>query len=320
MKNVYVKSICTIIVGFVFSIIVQSQTKEQEQKIISRYDLNQLDELQQRFNSSFQSKKIQIENYVVKAPETRRFVDKNGSLYELQRVEADGTPIYYKTFNVGAAKSTRTNFLHSGGGLGLNLMGQNMTAYVWDGGHARTTHQEYDGAGGTDRVTLMDTSSEGGVQLHYHAAHVTGTIVASGVNANAKGMAPQGKVKAYMWNNDLSEATSAAANGMLISNHSYGYASTDQYGNLILPNYYPGAYIADSRDWDQLMYNAPNYLMVVAAGNDGGMAITNSPLDGQTGYDKLTGHTTSKNNLVVANANDASIDSNGNLTSVTINS
>jgi trimeric autotransporter adhesin len=120
-----------------------------------------------------------------------------------------------------------------------------------------------------------------------------------------------------MWNNDLSEATTAAANGMLVSNHSYGYASKDQFGNNTLPSYYPGAYIEDSRDWDNLLYNSPFYLMVVAAGNDGEYSITTSPL--ATNYDKLTGHSTAKNNLVVANANDANIDTNGNLVSVSIN-
>src|SRR5690606_2242075 len=101
--------------------------------------------------------------------------------------------------------------------------------------------------------------------------------------------------------------------------HSYGYQSINpNTGAMTLPSYYPGAYITDSRSWDQIMYNAPYYLMVVAAGNDGQYPITNSPLNGMTGYDKLTGHCTSKNNLVVANANDANIDSNGNLVSVTI--
>jgi hypothetical protein len=73
-------------------------------------------------------------------------------------------------------------------------------------------------------------------------------------------MAPQSRVRGYMWNNDIAEATSAAANGMLLSNHSYGYRSD------MVPDYYFGAYIQESRDWDELMYDAPFYLMVVAAG------------------------------------------------------
>ncbi len=191
-----------------------------------------------------------------------------------------------------------------------------MTAYVWDGGIARASHQEYDGAGGNNRFSVFDGSSS----LNFHAAHVTGTIMASGVQANAKGMAPHSMVKGSDWNSDTSEATNAAANGMLVSNHSYGFATRNQLGQVQLPQHYFGGYITTSRDWDEIMFNAPNYLMVVAAGNDGNDNTANNNPTGGSGFDKLTGHSTSKNNLVVANAQDANIDSNGNLVSVSINS
>ena len=102
---------------------------------------------------------------------------------------------------------------------------------------------------------------------------------------------------------------------MLLSNHSYGYRSD------LVPDQYFGAYIDDSRAWDEVMFNAPYYLMVVAAGNDGNANSYNgAPLDGNSSYDKLTGHSTSKNNLVVANAQDANVSADGTLVSVSINS
>jgi hypothetical protein len=188
-----------------------------------------------------------------------------------------------------------------------------MTAHVWDGGIARASHQEYDGAGGNNRFSAGDSGS-----LNYHSAHVTGTIMASGVVANSKGMAPHSSVIGYDWNSDLSEATRAASNGMLVSNHSYGYATRNALGQVQVPQYYFGGYIEDSRDWDEIMFNAPNYLMVVAAGNDGDDDTANTNPTGGYGFDKLTGHSTAKNNLVVAAANDANIDNNGNLLGVTI--
>ena len=188
-----------------------------------------------------------------------------------------------------------------------------MTAHVWDGGHARVTHQEYQ-TSGNSRVTIMDVASEG-LDLNFHAAHVTGTIMASGVVPNAKGMAPQGKVEGYKWNNDKSEATAAAAQGMLVSNHSYGFRPDN------LPDYYFGGYIGESRNWDIIHYNAPYYLMVVAAGNDGTSSWNGSPLDpSNPSYDKLTGHSTAKNNLVVASADDANVTEEGELISVSISS
>jgi trimeric autotransporter adhesin len=194
-----------------------------------------------------------------------------------------------------------------------------MIARVWDEGPARGTHQEFTFVNTQGQTVSRYSIGDGSTFLSAHGAHVTGTIMAQGFQANAKGMAPASSVIGYDWNSDQSEAISAANNGMLLSNHSYGYGSKDQFGNNILPAYYPGAYISDSRAWDQIMYNAPYYLMVVAAGNDGNTSITNSPL--APNLDKLTGHSTAKNNLVVANANDASINATtGALVSVSINS
>jgi len=296
----------------IFSINLQSQKKQELTKIKERYDQKKLTSLTKNYKEKSAIQKQNAINIAKEKGWKTKFTTKDGRTLELQKV-VNGKPIYYTTFNVAAAKSTRVDHLNSGGSLGLNLDGQNMTAYVWDGGIARASHQEYDGAGGSNRFSSGDSAS-----LNYHAAHVTGTIIASGVVANAKGMAPQAKAIDYDWNSDLAEATSAAANGMLISNHSYGYATRNQQGQVQLPQYFFGGYIADSRDWDNLMFNAPNYLMVVAAGNDGSDNTANNNPTGGSGFDKLTGHSTSKNNLVVAAANDANIDSNGNLISTTI--
>ncbi len=292
-----------------------AQTPAERLQIKSKSNVAVLNALETTLTQNYQTQKqlavqaAQLQNIPLK------LTLEDGGIAELQRFAEDGSAIYYRTFNVAAAKSTRTNHLNIGGSLGLSLDGQNMTANVWDGGHARVSHQEYDGAGGTNRVTIIDAASEGGTQLNFHAAHVTGTITASGVQAAAKGMAPRSKVRGAMWNNDVAEATSEAANGMLVSNHSYGFR-----GDLV-PDQYFGAYIQDSRDWDNVMYNAPYYLMVVAAGNDGNQNSYNgNPLVGNSSYDKLTGHSTSKNNMVVANAQDANIAANGDLNSVTINS
>ncbi|WP_241507192.1 GEVED domain-containing protein [Aquimarina sediminis] len=294
-----------------------AQNVQQKQKISQQSNLTKLNQLQ----SVYANKAALQKQEAIQAAKQNGWsvkMNSNGNYSELQKVVTYGNksyPIYYTTSNVAAAKSTRTNHINSGGSLGLSLDGQNMTAYVWDGGHARASHQEYDGPGGSNRVTIEDAGSEGGLDLNFHAAHVTGTIMASGVQANAKGMASHAKVKGYKWSNDAAEATTAAANGMLISNHSYGFR-----GDLV-PDHYFGGYIDESRAWDEIMYNAPFYLMVVAAGNDGNQNSYNGqPLDGNSSYDKLTGHSTSKNNLVVANAQDANVSSNGNLNSVTINS
>lgn len=314
MKNNYSKLFLFVMLMCSFQF-VNGQTLTQKEEITSRYDKGKLNQLQQQLTQKAQVQKQNALSAAI-ARNLPLIVEANGTYAELQRIAPDGTPIYYTTFNVAAAKSTRADHLNSGGSLGLNLMGQNMTAHVWDGGLARSTHQEYDGAGGTNRFSIGDGTSA----LHYHSAHVTGTIMASGVQANAKGMAPHANAVGYDWNSDKAEATSAAAGGMLISNHSYGYATRNQFGQVQLPQHYFGGYIDETRDWDEILFNAPNYLMVVAAGNDGNDDTANNNPTGGAGFDKLTGHSVAKNNLVVANAQDANIDSNGNLVSVSINS
>ena len=76
-----------------------------------------------------------------------------------------------------------------------------------------------------------------------------------------------------------------------------------------------------AKDWDNILYNAPYYLMVTSAGNDGNDNSANTaPLEGNSSYDKLSGDKTAKNNMVVANGQDAIINSDGTLNSVTISS
>ncbi|PKV49046.1 putative secreted protein (Por secretion system target) [Aquimarina sp. MAR_2010_214] len=291
-----------------------AQSKQQKQQIVQQSNLAKLNLLQTSYANTTVTQKQEAIQAAKKNGWKVRIEAANGGFGELQKLGPNGEPIYYVPYNVSAAKSTRANHINSGGSLGLNLDGQNMTAHVWDGGPTKPTHQEFDGAGGNNRVTIGDGVTTI-VRNSNHAQHVTGTIMASGANANAKGMASQAKAKTYEWNNDKTEATNAASNGMLLSNHSYGYGAPQ------IPDQYFGAYIDESRDWDQIMYNAPFYLMVAAAGNDGDDNSSNAqPLDGNSSYDKLSGHSTSKNNLVVANARDANVNNDGTLNSVTINS
>ncbi|WP_338759356.1 GEVED domain-containing protein [Bernardetia sp. ABR2-2B] len=211
---------------------------------------------------------------------------KDGRIAELQFIDRFGNPIYYVTSsNLNAAKTTRADKLWSGGSLGLNLNGQGMIVGEWDGGPIRATHQEFGG-----RVNQKDgvpfTSANGN---NDHATHVAGTMMAAGVNSNVKGASHQSTLWANEWNNDEAEVTSQAAEGLILSNHSYGYNS--QY----LSTYQFGYYDDQAATWDEITYNAPYFLPVKAAGNDRGSYNT-----GKGGYDLVTGFATSKNALVVA--------------------
>jgi hypothetical protein len=281
--------------------------------IIASYDQAKLNELYITFSERQTSEKEEAIAYALINNIPIEKYNEDGSFDELQRITSYGAPIYYKLHNVNASISTRANYLNTGGGLGLTVDGDDLTAHVWDGGPTRPTHQEFDGAGGVNRVTINDgvTTINGN---SFHAQHVTGTIVASGFVAAAKGMAWQANALTHDWNNDLTEATAEASSGMLLSNHSYGYDAT------AIPDAWFGQYGSDARDWDLLMNSAPYYLMVNSAGNDGNDNTSNAiPLAGNASFDKLNGTATAKNNFVIANGQDASIDGSGNLISVNRN-
>ena len=288
-----------------------SQTKEDVVKIIKNYDVELIKEKINYF-------KILQENQKIKAIEAANkngwplFVKgENGFFQELMSLSPDGLPLYYSTDNVNAAKTTRANFLNSGGALGLQLDGQGMVARVWDGGTVRRSHNGFG-----NRITTVDDAT--GTTYTDHGTHVSGTILALPWNAlsnSVKGMASAATGRTFYWDNDESEALSEALGGMLLSNHSYGVPIGS--GTTTLMPWYIGAYSSGARDWDEIAYLSPFYLPVMSAGNEGTSNNNAEPI--AAGYDKLTGNKTAKNVLIVANANDAVINTDGSLSSVTIN-
>lgn len=291
-----------------------SQTKEEKAEIIKHNNQENLQrlivELDQKntigLEKALEYSKANNISMIVKNP-------KDGSFQQLMRIAEDGSPVYYSIHNVDAANSSRANRLHNGGSLGLNVEGQNMTAYVWDGGAVRIDHNEFTNvpmgrAQIGDNVTVRNGNS-------FHATHVSGTIAASGVNPAAKGMAPQADVITNDWSNDFTEMAIAASNGALLSNHSYGIRA-NSIGDALF-----GKYIESTRDLDRIAFEAPYYLPVFSAGNDGNDNTSNAdPLAGNVNLDKLSFNSVAKNAMVVANAQDASINTDGSLGAVALNS
>ncbi|WP_053082709.1 S8 family serine peptidase [Chryseobacterium angstadtii] len=292
-----------------------AQTLEEKQKIVRATNVSALEKISLESAEKFAREKSQALEFAQKKNIPVIIENRDGSKQELMKV-IDGVPIYYTNNNTAAAKSTRANHLNSGGSLGLNLNGENIQVNVWDGDAIRKTHQEFG-----NRVTIGDTGNPTtSTQGNRHATHVGGTVAASGITPSAKGMAPKSKIKSYEWNNDVSEMATETSQGLTISNHSYGYNPVNIYEQAAY--WYFGAYIDTSAQFDEILFNAPYYVVCKAAGNSGGSGYNQYPLGGGSSkvFDNLSDASTSKNAIVVANANDANIDNNGNLVSVTINS
>jgi len=250
--------------------------------------------------------------------------DKKGNIAILVDVDAFGLPIYTSTeTNVLAANTIGTSSLWPVGTTGLNLSGssnnmKNKLA-VWDGGKVRNTHQEL-----TGRVVQRDASAI----FDNHSTHVAGTLIASGVLPDAKGMSfGQQELVAYDFSNDGSEMMNEASN-LLVSNHSYasiaGWRYNDRWEFWGQANanedYKFGYYNTQAQLWDSIAYNAPYYLIVKAAANkrnENGPAVGspywrfdvngvmvdagNRPagISSNDGYDIIPTYGTSKNILTV---------------------
>ena len=194
-------------------------------------------------------------------------------------VDENNHPKYYTTFNNSdAAATVNTACLWPGGTSGMSLNGSSSNMKnklgVWDGGRVKETHHELVG-----RVTRMDNSYDNGGGSE-HATHVTGTMIATGINPLAKGMANglQG-ILTYSLSvgDDIAQVTQQAPN-LLLSNHSYGdqcgWVYSDFYGTWVFFGKYKdtidynfGYYNNDAATLDNIAYSAPYYLHVSAAGN-----------------------------------------------------
>ena len=205
-----------------------------------------------------------------------QYASQNQNKAKLISVDEKGWPKYYIGFADPVATITiGANKVWPGAASNLNLSGSddNMTNKlgVWDEGSPLLTHKEF-----TGRITQKDNAKD----IVTHSTHVAGIVMSKGLNPLSKGMAYNVKgILDYDWNSDLSEMSAAAANGLLISNHSYGTVTGWNYNSDSArwefngrfnekEDYRFGLYDYDAQVQDSIAYNAPNYLIIAAAGNN----------------------------------------------------
>lgn len=247
--------------------------------------------LQNAATSHRQKEKQNLEKALALAKEKGwpvTFTTKPGGTAHLVGVDEQGFPVYYAADNnTVAAATTGANLLWNGGSSGLNLSGASASVKdklaIWDGGGVLGTHVEL-----ANRVIQRDA---GGISDH--ATHVAGTMIASGVNPLAKGMAyGLQRLVAYDFASDGSEMMGEAQN-LLLSNHSYGTVSgwtqnSSQNNRWEFrgragenEDYKFGYYDTRAQLLDSIAYNAPYYLIVKSAGNNRNV---NGPAVGQPYY------------------------------------
>ena len=210
------------------------------------------------------------------------WTDTNGTVYLIDHLDEGGAAAIKLTHNLESAQTVGAQKLWPGGGLGFNLTGTNVLMAQWDGGDLLTNHLEF--ATNGNRAFLLDGPS--GQGIIDHATHVAGTMMAWGVDPNAKGFSNRGRVTESYFGKDLGEMPAVAAtNAVRESNHSYGYVGG--WGLILVGgNYYwlwnGDIVVSTNQDWnfgfyntvsqtnDQIIYTAQSYLPVFSAGNENG--------------------------------------------------
>lgn len=251
-------------------------------------------------------RKARINRYIEKTGSSLSYYDSQGYLVLLVDVTDSGIPVYRSVDNAGAAATVGIPAVRSGGTLGLNLEGEGITVGVWDEGLVE--HSEYEG-----RILSQQGSSA------VHANHVTGTIIASGINPAVKGMAPKSRAYTFDFNNDEEEMLTLATSDqstLLLSNHSYGLITGWRFNNgwqwfgdpsvSAAEDYRFGFYSGNAAYWDQIAFNAPFYSIIKSAGNDRSDQGSGSPApdcNGGSGYDCISDVSTAKNIITVGAVN-----------------
>jgi len=301
---------------FAFPPLLFSQTVEQSA------ELQQLSiELREKFESEYSHALKMADSLGI--PTRKKFED--GRTIVLVKFE-NGRPVYKTTHNAEGAELIGTNEVLENGETGFDLSGSGQIIGLWDAGNPLISHNHFSG-----RINVNEAASTDG-----HATHVAGTLIGNDLSEpTAKGMAPEATVNSYDFLDDQSEMSSAASNGLMNSVHPYGYQVGWVRDNIVGEGWYWrgsaswgedrnfGYYDSDNAQvWDNIAYNAPNYLIVTSAGNDrskgpqssddkyefdgsqwiqcGSTCATEHELNGGAdGYDTLSDNSVAKNVLVV---------------------
>ncbi|PKV52897.1 putative secreted protein (Por secretion system target) [Aquimarina sp. MAR_2010_214] len=261
------KSIFLLIPFLLFSIFVNAQNQNDRENIKKQTNLQALQRVINRSNNANNANRAKVASQRMPLTKTT----KDGRLGVFYSFNEKGEAIYAYDDNVDAAASGRTNKIWTGGASGLNLTGAGIEIGVWESGYARPTHQEFGGR--------ASNGGDGG-SVTSHGTHTGGTLIASGTDAAARGMASGATIKNYTASGMVSEAASFAAAGGILANNSN------------TPSGSAGVYDATARDMDEVTYNAPFYLHCKSAGNSG------------NNYGIVKTNQLAKNLLVVGNCND----------------
>lgn len=236
----------------------------------------------ERARSVIESLGGKVEGETFAYPSTSRVIVARGVLERLAGVEevaqVHAARRVIDSHNAVAAQISNVNVVHA---APYDLTGAGVKIAIAEVGNVDANHVEFGG-----RVTAIS-----GGAPDKHATHVTGTVTASGIRGDAKGMAPGATVFVQVIDDGFLEAKEATFPKYDISgdNNSWGYILGWQYNSSRTHlwewwgNEDFGAYAFESAGLDKLARRF-NTLIVYSSGNDGTDGGPGVPQPGQPPY------------------------------------
>lgn len=216
-----------------------------------------------------------------------------------------GKPYFYQPEDMDQILNSNSDYLQGGTITGLtgSFNGENIKFTIFDGGRAFADHIFFNNA--PNRITNKENSN-----LNYssHSTAVTGFIGAKNYpytvtftngttrDVNFRGIAPNATFDNYTFTNTTLPGSTTTTNVYQkiliaqpkISNHSYGnnfgwsrvtingtssWLWNGEYDSGTSTDW-QGTYLSNDRNYDQIVYNNPSYIIVKSTGNYYGMGPT----------------------------------------------
>jgi len=276
------KTLIILSIGLLIQSKIIAQNENDRAYIVERTNTKVLNEISEKCQNNYLTNLAEERKQGLKTEITN---SRNEKGY-LSGFDSEGKPIYDFDDNINSAITSRVNAIWNGGSSGLNLDGSGIQIGHWEaGGLALPTHQELSG-----KITHGENENITG-----HATHTACTMIGTGINNDARGMASGSTIISRRSNNDESEIANFGAAGGILSNHSYSTGDPD--GNT--PLY--GVYTDNAREWDEILFNAPYLTLCKSAGNNRNDGIANI---GDNGYDIIYTVAGSKNLITVGAVRD----------------
>jgi len=270
------KTLLLLTIFLLIQVKIIAQNENDKAYILEQTNTKALNEISKAakgyYNSNFER--------AIKQGVKLKIVNSLNEIGYLSGFDKKGNPVYDFDDNTDVAVTSRIDKIWNNGNSGLNLTGSDIEIGHWEAsGLALLTHQEFNG-----KVTHAENEP-----VTSHATHTACTMIGSGIDNNARGMASGSTIVSRRSNNDESEIANFGAAGGLLSNHSYSTGNPN--GNI--PLY--GVYTNNSKEWDEILYNAPYLTLCKSAGNNRDDSVNT----GDNGYDLIYTVAASKNLLTI---------------------